>query len=316
MSLVVSKKIDNEVLVVSDLKLTNTLKLESEAKYTYGLKSVILNPWICISFAGAYRVALPIIDNILKSQKVNYFIPEAVDNLVDYIVNNISGFEGDVSFIVSARFDDARIIKIENGIASEEDIAWIGDEAAFREYQKYYVENINESELNEYFSLNIHKLREGNSDEVNTELGRNLKAMKKAIFSSPIDLGGSGQMVIGGFPVLAFSGPSGFMYDHYLYAASPHHINIPNNDWSTVDWGSVITGGFAVTTCCGGEGHGIIGFYIFTSEQGILFSPLGAMTPPFKNYNSQSEFNRYAQQFSREFIENQQMNATLFKYSK
>lgn len=136
MSLVVAKKEDFNIYIVSDTKLTNPHGVNREIleapEELSAIKTVIINPYIAISFAG---VATNAKQAIAVCRKLDYNINEIINHLLE--TNIKSGNE--TEFIVCINLPPFHIYEIKNSKCQLTQSAWIGDVAGFSEFQKTFL---------------------------------------------------------------------------------------------------------------------------------------------------------------------------------
>jgi len=143
MTLIIAKIINQNIYFVSDTKITDNLAVRNNV-LTSNLKIFILNPKICIAFAGNVHYAEKFLDHFysLKNYSLYYILQYCT------VLNKESGntIEFGVGFIDIG--DKMRLYKIKDG-KTENDLQnfWLGDKKAFEKYQKHFL-NKNESEDN------------------------------------------------------------------------------------------------------------------------------------------------------------------------
>src|SRR6185436_4863333 len=134
MSLVVSKIIDNKIEIESDSRITDINEAKKESIYGV-LKSIIVYPQLCISFAGSIYLAEKAIKEIYDNEIITF--PHLIETLLRY-----NSDENRVEFIMSSLKNNKPIIikisnkKVEAGLTS----AWIGDLDGFNDFQKNFHE--------------------------------------------------------------------------------------------------------------------------------------------------------------------------------
>lgn len=131
MSLIVARKYEDQLFIVSDTKLThpNHEVKRLKTKPSDGvIKTVIINPRICISFAGDIddaEVALKQINGIDPIAKI-------IDTLTYYHKQSSHKTE----FILCYALPDITIYKFKSGECKSVVSTWIGDQIAFNRFQE------------------------------------------------------------------------------------------------------------------------------------------------------------------------------------
>lgn len=148
MSLVVAKKIDNYLQIVSDSKLTAEEQIYGNPFLFGTLKTIITSVNTCISFAGLVEkdgINYPKIafEKIFDTESMP--LTDILEILTD--VQKQSKYETD--FIVAHQNDDIiRLIKIQNGQLYEGyDTFWIGDIDGFNVFQTEFLNKSSDKDL-------------------------------------------------------------------------------------------------------------------------------------------------------------------------
>lgn len=144
MTLAVARFFDNkkDLIIKSDTRLTfeekQSLHKSTALRPLNGnLKTVILTPRLCLSYAGNVSFANELIKDFYLSlyQKCNSY-----EVFLEEILNVHKKSNSETDFLMAfAGPEQSRIDKISNGkIESGLTTGWIGDYNAFKDYQKYY----------------------------------------------------------------------------------------------------------------------------------------------------------------------------------
>lgn len=129
MSLVVAYIQNGRAYIVSDTKATNDG--DTLLSLTKGvLKTVILNPSLCVSYSGDVRRALGALREIHKAGAIDHSIDEVCERLEP------GTRSGTVDFLVATK-DSLRTVKSGRSEANDL-VAWIGEQPAFNSYQEYF----------------------------------------------------------------------------------------------------------------------------------------------------------------------------------
>jgi len=135
MSLVVAKKKNNKIFVVSDTCIDNPdnlnrVDLVAPAEYSQ-IKTLIINPFICVSFAGEI---VPAREALAACRRLNY----KVDEIINYLLSvNISS-ENKADFIVCVALPPYLIYEIKDSKINKVESAWIGHQNGFNEFQRHF----------------------------------------------------------------------------------------------------------------------------------------------------------------------------------
>jgi len=132
MSLVVCKIIDQDIFIETDSRISNAHETKRESNYGI-VKSVIIAPQVCISFAGSINLAEDAIREIYNQTTLT--IQSAVE-----ILHKFNSDGNKIEFILSSiQRNQPRIYRIwNNKVESNLPSAWIGDDEAFTEFQKQF----------------------------------------------------------------------------------------------------------------------------------------------------------------------------------
>ena len=172
MTLVVCRKQDHEVFVQSDSKVTDSFGLLDERSLRQNamlgglLKTVILHPHICLSFAGASLHATNFLKRFMASNMREWDTPRLIKEL--WKVHNESNMA--CEFILCETIERSpRITLIKGGsVHKDQQNAWIGSQPALNKYQKSFHNFDTLVPLNERMR---HAFREVIDDETLSEVG-------------------------------------------------------------------------------------------------------------------------------------------------
>ena len=133
MTLIICRQIKEKIYIVSDSKVTDKNAVRNNP-LTGNLKSLILNPYLSLSFAG----------NIHYAEKIlELFYSNRIANLQQLVLQclkaNIES-NNETDFIIASLENGNRIIiKISDKTAQQnQQNAWIGNQLAFNKFQEYY----------------------------------------------------------------------------------------------------------------------------------------------------------------------------------
>ncbi|WP_017495749.1 hypothetical protein [Flavobacterium sp. WG21] len=139
MTLVVAKIIDNDIQIVSDTKITD-LFLGSQNPLLGQLKTIILNPYISISFSGLPDYAQEVLKSFYQGELANSNSILVINSLVVKCLEINRKSSNKTNFILCYIYNNQpKIYKISNyQIEQNLKNAWIGDIIGFTKYQQYY----------------------------------------------------------------------------------------------------------------------------------------------------------------------------------
>jgi hypothetical protein len=163
MSLVIAKKDGSKIYVVSDTKLTNPnnlnrIKLEAPEEFG-AIKTVIINPFISISFAGDVSNAKKA---IAVCRKLDYKINDIINHLLETNIQSGNTTE----FIVCISLPPFHIVEIKDSKFRSTVSAWIGNIEGFNEFQRNYVSS-NKSDLQTKMDDSLTAVIESNVQGIN-----------------------------------------------------------------------------------------------------------------------------------------------------
>lgn len=134
MSLVIAKKDGNQLCIVSDTQLTypdQTSRRNKTHPASGILKTIVLSPDLAVAFAGDVKFADLALQNIGTTLDV--------DKILETLQSSHEKSDHEIEFILTKCYANSPpvIYKIANGLCSEEDSAWLGDQEAFNLFQSY-----------------------------------------------------------------------------------------------------------------------------------------------------------------------------------
>ena len=172
MTLVVCRKNDHELFVQSDSKVIDCFGVQDERSLRQNnmldglLKTVILHPHICLSFAGASLHATRFLKQFMASNIREWNTPRLIAEL--WNVHKDSDMACD--FILCESIERSpRITLIKGGsVREDQPSAWIGSQPAFNAYQTAFYELEDSLPLNQRMR---HAFRTVIDDETHCEVG-------------------------------------------------------------------------------------------------------------------------------------------------
>lgn len=129
MTLLVARKQKGFLAIVGDTKLTYPYLDRSSPKYGT-IKSVILSPQACLSFAG----------NSYFAEQALEILRETAD--IDLIVEVLASIHREsaykTEFLLAYGIPDIGLISLKDGVQSEVETAWIGSLDGFSRFQEFF----------------------------------------------------------------------------------------------------------------------------------------------------------------------------------
>jgi hypothetical protein len=130
MSLVVARRFGDSVFIVSDTKVT--LPSQRQSAPTDGvIKTVILNPNLSVCFAGILEFADAAMHSFDRRESGGGF-----ERIVDHFFKHHVKSDRLTDFAILFGGPNYRLVKVSDGIASESQAVWLGDQAAFEVFQR------------------------------------------------------------------------------------------------------------------------------------------------------------------------------------
>ncbi|MCB0462924.1 MAG: hypothetical protein R2816_10520 [Flavobacteriaceae bacterium] len=147
MTLIICRQIKEKVYIVSDSKVTDKNAVRNNP-LAGNLKSLILNPYLSLSFAGNVHYAEKILELFYSNR-----IGSLQQLVLSCLKANIESNDETDFIIASLQNGNAIIIKISNKTAQQnQQNAWIGNQLAFNKFQEYY--HTDNSNKGESFKIN------------------------------------------------------------------------------------------------------------------------------------------------------------------
>jgi hypothetical protein len=130
MTIVVAMKFDERIIVMSDTMISDPTD-RADNIFPGRLKSIVINKWLTISYAGLSDQAIHIIRGIKKLSNIS------TELVVNILVEASRKHGDDLDFILCSHENAARLIKISNGeIFEGAEFLWIGNRQAVSELSK------------------------------------------------------------------------------------------------------------------------------------------------------------------------------------
>lgn len=264
MSLIVARKSGSLIHVVSDTKLTypeEKFPNKSLAAPLDGvIKTTILNPQICIAFAGEYEAAE---EAIKICRRYDIMISDIKEHLLT--VNKVT--DGKTEFILCVGFPEYSIYEIKSMKITQCLSAWIGSSSAFNIFQEKALQprttpKTVDSILDEAMD---HVLKSGLAPEVN------------------------------GYRVSVTNDGNFFHYKNYMATNMPSHTyTLKANQFAVIDiYGTAEEGGYSVSFSENEGRHDMVAIHVRQGEFGVLYEIKngGLLWPTVISNVDEHEFN-------------------------
>jgi hypothetical protein len=258
MTLVVAHRIGGYPYIVSDTKPSP--QNQSHVPFHAGLlKSLIVTPELCISFAGNTHTA----ENAVLEFKASGISDRDETRTVDFFKGVHSQTPNDIQFILAFGKPGFRVVEMRDGMTSEKDFAWIGSPRAYNSFQGHMLGKLHHapSFLN---TVTWSAVALPASVGEDPGPGMLMSSMTQVI-------GTSEHPEVGFLPILVAYGEQGYHYATYsqIYTGV---LNLPtSSDWHDIDFGTAATGGCALSVATSTESHEAVLAYYLQGRCGILF---------------------------------------------
>jgi hypothetical protein len=256
MTLIVARKIGNEIRMYADAKLSYPGRLNNNP-LKGALKLIVVND-VCIGYAGDYIAAVDSLRNIKKLKLTDF------GEIIHILLETHKQSNCEVDFIVATYIPSIKLMKIANRrVDLDVDSTWIGNSEAFSEYQSIY------------HTLPPPPITEGYTEEesVHSEIISKMSdalatIVREGMFSS-----------VGEFTISVRSSVSGFKYlGNSMAFIVPQ--TIPSGVETTLKFGTAQQGGYAYTVMTPNESRiGAIGVHFNQGSLGALYHPLESDEP-------------------------------------
>lgn len=272
MTLVIAKKIEDEIIILSDTKFTydndKSYKLlySNADEYIGGLKAVLIFPGVCVCFAGKVAFARDAFLEIIE-KTVNVFDK-------NILINHFLAFHKksgqSTDFLIMTNTGTLEIFKIQNGkVTWDEDSVWIGDHEAFSEFQKCFLGNSqNEGEVGKA-EFEIFSYGNDINSSVSDSFSKNIKAFNSVLKSNILSVGGI-------CTVIRFNLNKAY-YLEYSKANGTPRIALNGKN---IYLGKEPEGAFAFHVAPRSSiGLGVFAVYYYTGKFGIIYAPVFNFSP-------------------------------------
>ncbi len=228
MSLVVVRKHENDMFIVSDTKLTYTPLDNRHYRNSPEdgvLKTLLLSSQLAISFAGDVEYARQAITEIGSDQ--------SIDRVIEILKSHHLKSSNDTEFILCGFNPQPLIHQFKNGENEAATSAWIGDSSAFEVFQKSYLSDPEKKVAANKITVTVEAENQSVFEKMST-------AMDDVINDSNIKS-------VGGFKIEVASSHASFRYRTYMAMfISPHTITLQANVPHFITHQSPQKGGYTV----------------------------------------------------------------------
>lgn len=169
MSIIIAKIENQDCIFLSDTKVSidngdksvtggNKIRLAPNQGV---LKVNIINPRICVAYAGDVEPATNIIQSFVIEK------PTKLEDILNFFKKKINKTKCDVEFIIGIIHDNELplLYKIDNSTIESGKSFWIGNKSAFNEFQSYFLNSENTESIIENATESFRKLINNNEIE-------------------------------------------------------------------------------------------------------------------------------------------------------
>jgi hypothetical protein len=293
MSLIVARQVNDDIYIVGDTKFSqpDNSDWSRSRQYLGGLKAVILNPGLCVCFAGTIHYAQDAIQGIYD-KAVNLFDKNAaIDYFLRYHLDSFNEDSPDDStdFLIACIVEKAdapgyftkEIFRIADGqVFFENEATRIGDQQAFREFQRISLQDPASVPVS---TFEISRLGPIPRPLFDASLATSMRAMQHVIDSTQF-------ASVDGIRTVVVSESDQFRYLEYvLVRGDPSPIGVQHPSQITFG-GSARGADERHVGVFGALGHGIFPAYSYSGNFGIIYHPEKNFNPSVLPYNSFEDF--------------------------
>lgn len=264
MSLIVARKNGPNIHIVSDTKLTYPEeKFPNKTLAAPGdgvIKTTILNPQVCIAFAGEVDPA----DEAIKICRRYGFM---LSNIKEHLLSVNKATKGKTEFILCVGFPEYSIYEIKNMTIRQTNSTWIGSNTGFNIFQEKALEaGVASKKFETILDESLdHVLKSGLAPEVN------------------------------GFRVSVSNEDNFFHYKNYMATNIPTRTySLKANQHSVIEiYGTAQEGGYSVSFCENEGRHDVVAIHVRQGEFGVLYEIIknGLLRPKVIANVDEHEFN-------------------------
>lgn len=270
MSLIVARKFEDQLCIVSDTKLTHSNHEVKglKTKPSDGVvKTIIINSQVCISFAG------DIDDAELALKQINS--DDSIDRVIETLAYYHKQSAYKTEFILCYALPDATIYKFKAGDCKEVVSAWIGDQKAFNYFQESMMGVVKKEKKKKGKLKENNKLPATNKPIIELEMmnlsfelqipdqfSKMSSAMDAVIEDSNIE-------TVGGFKVNVIY-KDGFYFNRYGKSYRSNYLMIGEGA-HVIGHGEADEGAYSINFFGGSDDFQSVGLHIRQAKIGIIY---------------------------------------------
>lgn len=260
MSLIVARKIENRLLILSDTKLTYSNDVVFNRNNGHPLdgtiKTLIMDPFLSISFAGDTHFAehaIRLLDKSMSLQDINQFL----------LSKHVESEKQTEFLVINSKYLTIHEIKEGKGVDVEQ--SWLGNARAFKRYQGYFLGNLitdNRSSMN----LSIELQSSDKDPEIFSKMSKAFDCVIDDISVPEVD----------GFKIKVGLEAGKFKYFPYVhsYRSSPLEFRIPSAPglyYQDIGHAPAAAGGYTVNFFNSSEDFLTVGIHIQQGRLGLIY---------------------------------------------
>lgn len=147
MTIIVARRFDERICVMSDTMISSE-RFTKDNVIPGRLKSIVVNEWLTISYAGLSTQAIDAIRKLYRNSSIT------TNSAVQYLVDISTKYLNEIDFIVCSHENGVRLMKISNGTVNEgANFYWIGNLQAATELSKVVIPKTEFNDLPYYMSV-------------------------------------------------------------------------------------------------------------------------------------------------------------------
>lgn len=300
MTLVVARVTPLGARLAGDMRITNP-RGESGGFLRAALKLILLRSTLCVAYAGDVNDAMKAIRQVAEA---DLDVREAESHLLEaHERSRVTRATDEAEFMV-ASLRPPRLTVIKRGRGDVARNGWLGDHAAFEEYQRHYhadrfvppqamfeglpdaAARAGDIEIASQMGNGMHAVVDGPWHEVDDQ-GRVVRVLPRPRGGSHPTVGEAIVQVVPRIPDNLFG------YSTYVRAEAPPFTDpLPaENGVSPADFGSAEHGSFSCAMLAPTErGVGAMGLYFAEGRLGVLYAPLMLNEPELYRNMTRSSF--------------------------
>lgn len=271
MTLVVANRFGTGTRLFCDTRVTHPY--DENPHYLRGtLKAILLHPALCVAYAGDVANALSAIRDLNVSRSSGFSLEKVISSLERMHNRTPAGIE----FIVASALDGETLTVIKEGHATRVDYCWIGDSAAFEEYQRLFNTEVPASH---------------SSSIINPALAADLRVANRMYDALEGVAASSAVTSVGELILSIVLTEDGFIYAPRALMSGGRPQTIPSGVPTRIQFGGAAEGGFSYSVLTSQvPGIGAIGVHFYQGRLGVLFFPAQLERPALYRNVGHDEF--------------------------